>query len=44
MGCGACDVWELVMCVDHGLCVVGECVGACDMCRSWVVCCRQGRI
>ena len=38
MGCGACDVWELVMCVDHGLCVVGECVGACDMCRSWVVC------
>ena len=32
------------MCVDHGLCVVGECVGACDVCRSWVVCCRQGRI
>ena len=27
------------MCVDHGLCVVGECVGACDV---WVVMCCVG--
>ena len=24
-------MWELVMCVDHGLCVVGDCVGVCDV-------------
>ena len=28
------------MCVDHGLCVVGECVGACRVCRPWVMCCK----